>query len=450
MKRPVSSARRLALSVLLRVERDGAYAERVLDAALKRSHLDSRDVALATELVYGTLRCQRLLDFYLGIWATQPLSRLPQEVLLILRMGAYQITEMRTPAYSAVNEAVNSVHRRVSHLGGVVNAILRKLAAAHQDDALPKPSEHIANPVEALAVETSHPDWVVQRVASYLGIEEARLWALANNQRPPLALRVNTLRIERSALAQRFVEAGIEVEMPEAFPAALLVRQGGAVVALPGYAQGLFCVQDPAAQRIGELLAPRAGAVILDACAAPGGKSTHLGALMGNRGKVIATDIHAAKTRLIAQNAARLGTTCVSADVADCTDSAQIAAVLAKHDVAQVDCALLDAPCSGLGTLRRHPELRWRQESSLQELCALQDRLLDSVASFVKPGGVLIYAVCTVTTEEGEERLAAFLRRDRRYSLQEDAPSGPQQRLWTHRDGCDGFFVGRLVRSGAE
>lgn len=448
--------RRIAHSVLVRVLRDQAFADRALDSALSRASLEDRDRALATELVYGSLRHTGYLDFLLQKLASkQPLHKLPHGVLTALRLGAYQLLFTRVPDYSAVDEMVTLSRESSPRLAGFTNGVLRQLARLRESGTLPDPYKMIAQPLQALATATSHPLWMIESVAKQLGPEQARQWAEHNNQSPPLSLRINRLKISREAYAARLTEAGYEVEIPAGFPDTVWIRGAGSVPALPGYDAGEFVVQDAAATLVGYLAAPEPGSFTLDVCAAPGGKSTHLGELTGDQGTVLATDVHPGKARLIAENAQRLGLKSVHAAVLDATDVQAIAALLQHHKRREVDLAVIDAPCSGLGTLRRNPELRGRRAADLEGLCALQDRILDAVCTFVKPGGSLVYALCTTTQEEGPERIQAFLQRHHDWSLETPtaqvlAPFVEHQdslafvRTWPHLQHSDGFFAARF------
>ncbi len=466
MSRP--TARSVAHDVLLRVARDEAWAERVLSTALERTGLERRDRALATELVYGTLRHQRWLDFLLAGLARKPLSKLPTAALMALRLTAYQIVGSRVPDYSAVNEGVALVRRRHAHLSGVANGILRGLARLNEAGRLPDPADTIPDAAEALAVRYSHPSWLVGRVMAQLGEAETRAWCEANNEPPRISLRVNTLRTTREALIEVLQEAGVEVTVPEGFPEGLLIK-GGAIEELPGYADGWFLVQDFAAQLVGRLAAPRSGERWLDACAAPGGKTTHLAELMGDEGQVVAVDIHRGKTRLIAANAERLGLGCVWTGAVDAVDGDALRGVL--EEAAEVGSSganppasapaptlvqgvLLDAPCSGTGTLRRNPELRWRLTEVAESWHERQDHLLASVAQVLAPGGVLVYAVCSILPEEGEQPVERFLaahpgfelERPKEPALQPYLTPDGALRTWPHLHGADGFFAARLRR----
>ncbi len=452
----MSPARNVALEVLLRVYREGAWAERALHALFSRAELDPRDRSLATELVYGTLRQQVALDYQLAGLAQKPLRKLPQDTLALLRLGAYQLLHTRLAEHAAVSETVAEVKRRRPHQAGFANFVLRELLRRRDAGALRQPGTELSDPTEALAVETSQPSWVIAEVAAQVGFDEAAAWARANNEKPKLSLRANCLRGGRAAVLATLAERGITAEVSPA-PEGLWLSGAGDPTELPGFAQGAFTVQDAAAQLVGLMRVPQPGEVVLDACAAPGGKATHHGELMAGTGTVLAVDVHAGKTRLIAENARRLGLGNVVAKVADATSVAALRDVLRDSGREAVDVVLLDAPCSGLGTLRRNPELRSRKCASLDELTALQDKLLDACCQVLRPGGALIYTVCTVTRAEGPSRTMACLRRHPELVLvrpEEPAlqpylePLGDAAclRTWTHRHGMDSFFAALLLR----
>lgn len=469
MNRPARTAtlsRRVAHKVLLRVERDGAFSNLALEGALRRHVMPRGDAAFATELVYGTLRHQGRLDFYLARLATRPLRKAAPAVLVGLRLGAYQVLETRVPDHSAVSESV-ALFERGSRHASFVNAVLRKLANLNKAGKLPDPETELTDPCEALAVSTSHPPWLVRRLAEVWGEQWVREWALANNEPPAVPIRVNRLKVTRAQAASAFREAqtagvAARVEIPVGPPQALLLRGAGDVRALPGFTEGHFSVQDPAAQLVGYLCAPRPGSVVLDVCAAPGGKATHLAELMGDKGKVLAADVHLGRAGLVKKSAERLGLECVVVVAVDATSSDSLRKHLQQVGVSQVPLALVDAPCSGLGTLRRNPELRYRPVREIGSLCQVQDRLLDAVVPLIAPGGALVYAVCTITEEEGPERVARFLERHPEFccvapEAEEVQPfvelakigevEAPVLRTWPHEHGTDGFFAVRLQYS---
>jgi 16S rRNA (cytosine967-C5)-methyltransferase len=421
------TARELARRVIARVERGGAWATLALDGELSRSGLDERDRRLAAELVYGVLRHRSRLDRAIARYAD--LKRTPPAVLGALRVAAYQLLFLdRVPAHAAVDDAVGAVRAAGgAKLAGFANAVLRRIAA-HGEPGLP--DEQPAR----LAIEHSLPGWIVDELAAVLPAGELPAAAAALSAPAPLWARANLRRATRVEVAEALAEEGATVE--SAGDAALKVTGLGDPAESPSFRKGLWTVQDLGAQRIAELAAPAPGARVLDACAGVGGKSTHLAELTGDTGAIDAVDVVPQKLRLAAETAARLGHRSVRTVTGDLLDPALALAPA-------YDLVVLDAPCSGLGVLRRHPEAKWRLDpADVAELAALQARLLDAVAAKVAPGGVLVYAVCTFTEREGPAQVARFLERHPEFRAE-----GEPLRTWPHRDGGDAFFAARLRRS---
>lgn len=449
------SARQLALEVLVRVDRDGAYADRALDSVLRRaSGLADRDRGLATELVYGTLRHSIHLDFILGHLATRPLHKARVEVRNALRMGAHQLLNMRVPTHAAVNETVALVRGKNRGAAGFVNALLRKVSVLADSGELPEPEGEL----DAIATLGSHPFWLLQEVARRLGDDDVGEFVAANNHTPPLMLRANPTRTSREELAAALTERGMNVTVSDALPHGLIVEDAGHITELPEFERGECSAQDFAAQLIGHLTEPTPGASVLDVCAAPGGKSCHAAELMGDEGTVVAVDVHPGRSGLIAKNAERLGLKSVQALALDASDDEALVAALDERSLPrEFDRVVVDAPCSGMGTLRRHPELRLRKKSEISPLVHLQTKLLAAVAPRVKIGGRLVYSVCTVTEREGIEQARAFLNRhpgfrprypDRPELQAMRAEYGTLQVLetWPHRHRTDGFFAAAFER----
>ncbi|HWE30586.1 MAG TPA: 16S rRNA (cytosine(967)-C(5))-methyltransferase RsmB [Polyangia bacterium] len=421
------NARDVARRVLRRVD-EGAYATLALAGELAK--LAPADRGLATELTYGVLKQRRRIDHALAAYAPRGIDKLDARVLDALRIGAYQILFLRVPAHAAVDDAVEAIKRsRSQKLANFANGLLRALARGGEPAAAP------------LGVRVSAPDWLVDDAVARFGADEAERFLAALNAPAPLWLRANTLRATRDE-AMRAVAA----ERPDAtltpsnvVPEAFRAEGVGELVLLPAFAGGLVTAQDVAAQMIARMVDPHAGERILDACAGVGGKSAHLAALAGDGARIDSADISERKLELAVDLARRLGVTSTTAIRCDLTDGdAPLAA--------EYDRVLLDAPCSGLGVLRRHPEAKWRRTlADVAALAALQAKLLDALAARVRPGGVLVYSVCTYTDDEGPRQLERFLaaRRDYRVDLRTGAEP---LRTWPHRDDADGFFAVRLVR----
>jgi 16S rRNA (cytosine967-C5)-methyltransferase len=431
------TARELARRVLARVS-DGAYATLALSGELARARLTPVDRALATELVYGVLKRRLRLDRALAACAPRGIDALDLRVRDALRLAAYQLLFLRVPPHAAVDDAVGAIKRlRGPRLAGFANALLRRLA--REGEPPPPPESQLA---ERLAVLESAPAWLVDDALRRFTPVEAQQFLAALNVPAPLWLRVNTLKGSR-ADAMRAVSAArpdATLRESQSVPEAFAVEGAGDPSALPPFIAGLVTAQDVAAQMIARLVAPCAGEHILDACAGVGGKSTHLAALANDQARIDSADLSERKLELGGDLARRLGVTSLRPIVCD----------LARADAplaAAYDRVLLDAPCSGLGVLRRHPEAKWRKQASelekdVQELAALQSRILAALAPRVKPGGTLVYAVCTFSDAEGPEQLADFLRRQPQFSV-----VGEPLRTWPHRDDADAFFAVKLARA---
>jgi 16S rRNA (cytosine967-C5)-methyltransferase len=450
-----SVSRAIAHSVLLRTEEDAAYARHALDAAIKRARPDSRDAGLATELVYGVLRTGHSLDYIIQTLLPRPLKRVTPAARAALRLGAYEILNLRTPDYSAVDQAVSLLDSK--KLKGFINGVLRNLVRLKEQEKIPKPLEEIKNPLEAQAVHYGLPIWMMELIYDELGPDQAALWAEANSRPAPLNLRVNTHVNSRDELIAKLQDAQIAAVALPLFPDALELSPAGNIAALPGFTEGAFIVQDPAAQLVGYLVSPQEGQNILDLCAAPGGKSLHLAQMLQHTGKVVAVDVHQHKMNLIRDNANRLGLKNVIAQFSDATQLGSIQKVLERIEIEHVDHIVVDAPCSGLGTLRRHPELRYKEDARIKELCELQDALLLTASQLLSPGSILTYSVCTMTQAEGIERIEKLIGNDS--SLQVVpltnpvlAPFVTNSKLGentilqtlTHKHGADSFFAMQL------
>jgi 16S rRNA (cytosine967-C5)-methyltransferase len=439
-------ARRVALRVLERVAGEGAFADLALDAELGRGRTSARDAALATEIVYGTLRWQRYLDWILQPHSRRPLAALDARPLALLRMTAYQLAFLaRVPAFAAVNDAVTLARRGAKPgVAAFVNAVLRSFArrAAEREPAPP------ADPVEALAVRWSFPTWLAARWVARWGPDEAAALMRALDERPPLTLRANTLRTTRDALAERLrTEDGVTTRPTRFAPEGLVAEPAGRPADWRAFAAGAFAVQDEASMLVARLLQPRAGDVVADACAAPGTKTTHLAQLMDNRGRIVAFDPQPARLGLVREAAARLGTTIV--ETLDGTVEA-----LAPRFAGACDAVLIDAPCSNLGVLRRNPEVKWRRApADLPANARRQLAILESAAPMAKPGGRLVYATCSLEPEENTAVVEAFLGAHPEFAIDPPAdfplPLDPDGalRCLPHRHGTDGFTAVRIRRA---
>lgn len=436
------TARSLAIEVLARMEATDAWLTPVLDARLSESPLrDVRDAALATELCYGATRRRLTLDFALGGVSDRRLATLEDRVLAALRVGAYQLFYGRMPARAAVADTVESIKQLgLGRAAGFVNAVLRKLAAL-PGQPLPPPEPEVGY----LSVRESHPAWLVERWLKAFGRQKAEEMLVADNQPPPLVLRANATRTSRQALLSLLGEAGLEPAATLASPMGVALVSKGRVESLLGFREGLWQVQDEAAQLVVHYAEVPHGARVLDLCAAPGGKACQL----AEQGPVVALDLHARKLEGVRAEAVRLGLE------GRMTLQAHDATQPLPPDLGRFEAVLLDAPCSGLGTLRRNPELRYRRtEEDIPRLAALQRLLLERAQAAVSPGGLLVYAVCSTEPEEGPRQLEAFLGDFPDFALAppegraaKDCPlENGCLRTLSGKEGRDGFFAARLRR----
>lgn len=438
--------RALAISILSRVRATDAYLNVVLDAQLSEHVLkDERDAALVTELCYGATRRQLALDGAIQAHSSRSLDKLEDKVLAALRLGAYQLFYMRVPRHAAVGETVSALRElRLERATGFVNAVLRKLAAL---EAIPLPDA--AARAAYLAARESHPEWLVRRWLRQFGDERAEQALVADNQAPAVVVRVNSSKISRDALLGQLTEMGVEARPTSVSPVGIVLPPVGRLEGLFGYAEGLWQVQDEAAQLVGLFSQVPSGARVLDACAAPGGKACHLAETV----QVTALDIHPRKLEKITAEARRLGVDARLSVVAhDATKPLPKA-------LGTFDAVLVDAPCSGLGTLRRHPELRYRrEEKDIGELARLQRAILEQCRKMVRPGGLLVYSVCTPEPQEGADQVELFLRTHPEFTTETPmAKAGAAAvpfPLWQGHlrtlpgpEGWDGFFAARLRRS---
>ena len=422
------TARSVALEAVRRVTDEGAYSSRLIPALLSRSGLSERDRALATELAFGTLRRLPGIDRAIELRAARPVARMTPGARGVLRLGAYQIAYTRIPPHAAVGESVGLATPRER---GFVNAILRRLA----EDP---PSPPTGDGEQDVSARTGLAPWAVRELRVLVG-DEAELAAEALGERGPLSLRTNTCRSSVSALSETLRSVGVHPRPATLHPDCLLL-DGGDPARLPGFTDGWFAVQDQASAFVASALDPRPGDRVFDACAAPGGKACHVGCLVGASGSVVASDVHPGRVTLVRRTAQRLGVRVMTL--------AQDATAPALRS--GFDRVLVDAPCSGIGSARRRPELLWRpKRAELSRLAKLQVRIAAATADVLLPGGRLIYSVCTFPRAETDAVCDALVRhRPELRPASIDGPDGPAPRirLWPHRHGSDGMFVAAFTK----
>ena len=435
------SARKEALAVLTACRLRGAWADAALGAHLKG--LSPADAGLCSRIVYGVIQNETLLDFYLSQFCSQKLDHLQPPLADVLRIGAYQILFLdRVPDSAAVHTSVELARDAGrGQASGLVNAVLRRLC--REKEALPAIPDR--DEARYLSIRYSHPKWLVKRLLVLLGREGAEAFLADSNSQPPAAAQVNTCRCSAEDAARALEEEGVRVERHLWLPDCLLLEGTGDLERLRAFRNGMIYIQDPAARLTALAAALQPGNRVLDVCAAPGGKSFAAAVAMGDRGEIVSCDLHENKLKRIQVGAARLGLCSIRAEAAD-------GRVFREEWRDAFDVVLVDAPCSGLGILRKKPDIRRKKADDLFPLPVVQSAILENAARYVRPGGALLYSTCTILPEENEEVTEAFLGPHPAFSRETFTLPGPigrvegQTTLWPHLHGTDGFYICRMTR----
>ena len=435
------NARETALEVLTACRKLDAWSDGSLKSACQRNGLDRREAAMAARLTYGILQNMALLDFYLGQYCSQKFSQLEPFVRDVLRLGAYQILMMdKVPDSAAVNEAVEMAkHHKRARAAGMINAVLRRLS--REKDSLPAIAER---PVEEyLALRYSHPVWLVKRLLEILGREEAEAFLAADNEPVPLTIQRNPLRCSREELLDYWQKAGAVITPHSWLEDCYELTGTGSLEEQEAFRAGWFQVQDAAAKVAALAAGAKEGDSVIDVCAAPGGKSFAAAMEMNNRGRIRSFDIHPHKLALIESGAERLGITCVETALGDGREN--IEALNGSADV-----VICDVPCSGLGIIRKKPDIRYKDPKALAALPGIQRAILENACRYVKSGGVLLYSTCTILPEENDGLVSAFLAEHPEFHTEAiSVPSlegGEEGRmtLWPQRHRTDGFYLCKM------
>ena len=448
------SARSVALQILLQVELKQAYSNLELNAALNKLSLDRRESGLVTELVYGTISRLNTLDWMANQLLKKPIHTLEPWVRNLLRVSIYQLQYLeRIPDRAIVHEAVEEAKKRGNaKIAGFVNGVLRNVGRSKEQLQIPKQGPKF----KRIALGSSHPEWMVKRWLSFFGEQDTIAMCEINNTAPMMSIRCNLLKTDREQLTRM-----IEQQLPEAewersklAPDGILLSHGGQIVHSQLFKEGYCTIQDESSMLVAYALNPKPGMDVLDTCAAPGGKTTHLAERMANEGRIVALDIHPHKLDLIRQNANRLGTAIIE------TRSADARELPMDLKSGEFDRILVDAPCSGFGVIRRKPDLKWQKsEKDIQEIAEIQYQILEQAVQCLKPGGKLVYSTCTVDPEENSKLVQRFVKEHPFVklddSLQGDMPevlhsyfhrSGSYVQILPHYFGSDGFFISRMER----
>ena len=445
--------RQLAFEALQAIEQNQAYTDIALERVFARQQISSRDRNLVCQLVCGVVRHKRSLNALIDNLGNKKAQQQPPKLRIILYLGLYQLRYLtQIPDSAAVNTSVELAKTQgLKKLTGVVNGILRNYLrrVSKTGDSLSDLVQLPSDSIRKLGIIHSFPDWIVETWLQQLSLAETEQLLAWFNQTPSIDLRVNILRSSLAQVESALQDGGVAVSRIRELPQALRIQGGtGAINQLPGYCEGWWSVQDSSAQLVTHLLAPQPGETIIDACAAPGGKTTHIAELMGDRGTVWAFDRSAQRLKKVQANAQRLQLKSIQIQAGDSCDLSQFNGVC--------DRVLLDAPCSGLGTLHKRPDIRWRQtRGKITELSVLQQELLSTAATWVKPQGILVYATCTINPQENEEVVQLFLdsHPDWSISIPVTQPivnnfdiSQGWIKVYPHRHDMDGFFMVRLQK----
>jgi 16S rRNA (cytosine967-C5)-methyltransferase len=431
----VSSARTVAYAVVRRVFEQDAWADRALHGEARRLRMDARERALAMQLAFGTVQRAATLDHVIERLARRPAAMLDPPVLAALRLGVFQLVYLdRIPAHAAVTESVELAKADAPRGAGLVNAVLRRAAREARAIVAALPDATAAQ----AALKHSHPEWIAQLWFDALGPDQARALMDADNRPGESVLRPNTLRTGAEELAAR-LPAHVDGD-------ALILDAPFDAYSSPEWEQGLFMPQSRAAMAVGRALAPARGERVLDLCAAPGGKTTHIAALMGNEGEVVAVERHPGRAEALRRTAERMGASIVTVRTGDAA---------LPQERAAFDRVLVDPPCSDLGTLASRPDARWRKAGRPAALADLQARILAAGAEAVRPGGSLVYSTCTISPTENERVVEAFLASHAEFRASDLSNEVPDWKHPTmplalqtlpHRDRTDGFFIARMER----
>lgn len=446
-------ARSIAVKILTRVERTDAYLDKLIDYEIRNDVLNDYDKSLLNEICHGVIRWMRRLDWFLNGFYRGQWEKCMPEIKNTLRVALYQILFLnKIPDYAAVNEATEFVKKiSTQKHADVVNGLLRTIIRTKEE--LVYPTREI-DEIKYLGIMQSHPNWMVKRWIQRFGFEEAEQLAEANNKRPILTIRINTLKISKEDFLKRLTEKNIVYRFCRYLENYITLRLMSKIYLDEDFKNGYYTVQDESAGLVSVLLDPKENDLILDMCSSPGGKATHMAQLLNNKGKIIAVDKYDAKIIRLKENAERLGVTNIEYVQDDASDF--------QNDIIttqRFDKILLDVSCSGLGVLSKKPDIRWKREvEDILSLSRYQMMLLENAVKYLKPGGVLVYSTCTIEPEENMELIKEFLTTHTELSI-DDASKYVSKDIvnqdgcietYPHRHNLDGSFAARLVKKGLD
>ncbi|WP_459076779.1 16S rRNA (cytosine(967)-C(5))-methyltransferase RsmB [Herbivorax alkaliphila] len=443
----MDKTRETVIKILYDIDNKGAYSNISLSKHLESGNFKDIDRAFITEMVYGILKWRLTIDFIISSFSKIRLKKVSSWILNILRLGVYQLVFTdRIPVSAACDESVK-LAKRYGHVASskYVNGVLRNISRNKNKIKYPNRKDNL---VKFLSVSYSHPIWMVDNWLKRYGEEFTEELLKSNNETPSFTIRVNTLKISKTDLKKSLEEEGFEVDEGRYAKDALAIKNPKSLQKIDAFTKGYFQVQDESSMLVGRVLNPESGDVVLDVCSAPGGKSTHLAQLMNNRGRIVARDIYKHKIKLINQAAKRLGINIIEAEVFD-------AGVLDEKLKDSMDKVLVDAPCTGLGIVRRKPDIKWAEKKEgKSEIIKLQKKILSTSSKYVKKGGIIVYSTCTIEPEENQHVVEEFLKNNEEFSLEdisEDLPELVTEKrgfiqFYTNKHEIDGFFIAKMKK----
>ena len=428
------NAREIAYKVLLDIEKNKNYSNMAINKHFKDVKMSNQDRGLATEIIYGVIENKYYIDYMIDKLSKVKTNKMEIYVKTLLRMGIYQIMFLNSISdYAAVNETVNLAKKKNAKVSGFINGILRKVKT--KDD------------VDYLAIKYSYDKWMIKNWMAHFGKEFTEELLESNNERPNIYLRTNTLKITRDELIKKLTEQNIKASKVNVVEEAIKVEHLKDIENNELYKEGLFTVQDVSSMLVGKVMNPKENSLVLDVCSAPGGKTTHMATLMNNTGQVISRDIYDHKLKLIKASAKRLGLTNVDVQEFD-------GMKLDRESIAKFDYVLADVPCSGLGIIRRKPEIKYKEKEEFRELPPIQKKILENAAKYVKVGGTLIYSTCTIQDNENIDIINEFLQKHKNFELAPikevnvdlDNQEKGYMKIYPNVHDMDGFFISKLIR----
>lgn len=438
------NAREIAYKVLLDIEKNKNYSNMAINKHFKDVKLSNQDRGLATEIIYGVIENKYYIDYIIDKLSKVKTNKMEIYVKTLLRMGIYQIMFLNSISdYAAVNETVNLAKKKNSKVSGFINGILRNVIRQKETIGAIK----VKDDIDYLAIKYSYDKWMIRNWMIHFGREFTEELLEANSQRPIIYLRTNTLKITRDELIEKLEKQNIKASKVNVVDEAIKVENLKDIENNPLYKEGLFTVQDISSMLVGKVMNPEENSLVLDVCSAPGGKTTHMATLMNNTGEVVSRDIYEHKLKLIKASCKRLNLTNVNVEEYD-------AMKIDKDSIGKFDYVLADVPCSGLGIIRRKPEIKYKEKEEFRDLPPIQKKILENASKYVKKGGTLIYSTCTIQDSENIDVINEFLQKNKNFELAPinevkvdlDNQEKGYMKIYPNVHEMDGFFISKLIR----